>query len=77
MFAVGLRHKAIYLQCGVCCYVGKDLMFAVGLRRRKPFRCKLRNCTLVGKDLMFAVGLRRETPVAAVLAQNQIWLEKT
>ncbi len=39
--------------------VGKDLMFAVGLRRSTTEL--LRNIGKVGKDLMFAVGLRRNS----------------
>ena len=40
-------------------FVGKDLMFAVGLRRGGVLDWKEDETVGVGKDLMFAVGLRR------------------
>jgi len=57
--------------------VGKDLMFAVGLRRfNQPVGLKA--VKIVGKDLMFAVGLRQpKTTRATRMIEKRFMLEKT
>ena len=59
MFAVGLRPFLISPFQPLFASVGKDLMFAVGLRRGGVLDWKEDETVGVGKDLMFAVGLRR------------------